>query len=363
MDKKELVKQKLGFWKKKIDSALRSYWKKSGQLAIHKNRWIKQSWQKAERVVASGGKRLRPALMLLTYELSGRKEAKKIMPVALALELLHNYFLVHDDVIDKDPLRHGTTTLNEVYRQAAINFGRNLPESAHFGNSIALLLGDRLAAEAFQLIIRSDILAEKKMPVLNEILTMVNTTICGEQLDVMVSFPASSGLNSTRKTVEEVIKNKTAYYTFVAPIRIGGLLGGLTKKDLAVMEQIGYQLGEIFQWQDDYLGIFAEEKALGKPAGSDLREKKPTLLLLKSYEKLTIQDRIKLRNLMGRNLSDAELMKARGLIKKSGADKWLLDKINDSLKKLEELIQLSELSSASKNIFIGLTNLLIDRKY
>ncbi|MFH1183060.1 MAG: polyprenyl synthetase family protein [Candidatus Moraniibacteriota bacterium] len=363
MDKKELVKQKLEFWKGQINRALAAYWERKNCPGIYCNRAIADSWRNIGKIVKSGGKRLRPALMLMIYELSGKKDAKKIMPAALSLELLHSYFLVHDDIIDEDGLRHGATTLNEIYRTDSKKFGKGVIDSIHFGESIAMLLGDRLAAEAFQIVLESKLEAKVKNQITTELLEMAQITICGQMLDVMVSFPVNGGFTKPKRAVKEIIRNKTAHYSFVAPIRIGGILGDIKKKDIKIMEEIGYKLGEIFQWQDDYLGIFADEKILGKPAGSDLREKKPTFLLLKTYEKLAIQDRIRLRNLMGRNLSPAELEKARKLIKKSGADKWMSDKINDSLRKLIEFIQSSELSMAGKNVFIGLTNLLIGRRY
>lgn len=363
MDKKDLVKQRLEFWKSQINQALVDYWDKDNSPGIYCNKTIADSWRKVGNIVKNGGKRLRPALMLIIYELSGKNETNKIMPVALSLELLHSYFLVHDDIIDEDNLRHGTVTLNELYRAGANKFGKGVADSIHFGESIALLLGDRLAAEAFQMVLESQLPARVKNQITTELLKMAQTTICGQMLDVMISFPANSSFAQLRKAVEEIIRNKTAHYSFVAPIRIGGILGNMKKKDLKIMEEIGYKLGEIFQWQDDYLGIFAEEKTLGKPAGSDLREKKPTLLLLKAYERLTIRDRIKMRNLMGRNLSPEELARARNLIIKSGADKWMLDKIRDSLKKLEALVQSSKLSLKSKAVFTGLTKLLIGRKF
>lgn len=363
MDNKTLVKQKLEFWKGQINQALDAYWKKDDCPGIYCNKDIADSWRDVGIIVKNGGKRLRPALMLMVYELSGRKDTQKIMPVALSLELLHSYFLVHDDIIDEDRLRHGTATLNDIYRTEAKKFGKGAMDSAHFGESIALLLGDRLAAEAFQMVLESKLEAKVKNQITTELLKMSQTTICGQMLDVMVSFPVNGSFNKLKKAVEEIIRNKTAHYSFVAPIRIGGILGNIKKNELKIMEEIGYKLGEIFQWQDDYLGMYADEKVLGKPAGSDLREKKPTLLLLKAYEKLNIQDKVRMRNLMGRNLSGAELEKAKCLITKSGADKWMVDKINNSSKNLIELIQSSEVTSKSKDIFEGLINLLVERKY
>jgi len=363
MDNIECVRQKLAFWKKEIDLALEKHWRETEYLDIHKNEWIADSWEETKKIIMNGGKRLRPTLMLAIYELSGKKDVKKVIPIALALELLHNYFLVHDDIIDEDSLRHGTATLNEAYRQKADNFGRDSREATHFGNSIALLLGDRLTVEAIQLVLESTIPTEKKIAVIRELILLVNTTICGEELDVMVYFPASKDIKSTRQAVEEIIKNKTAYYSFVAPIKIGGILSDTREENLSIMKKIGLKLGEIFQWQDDYLGIFADEKTLGKPAGSDLREKKPTLLLLKTIENLSFEDKIKMRNLMGRPLSERELNKARELIQKSGAQKWMEDNINSTLKKMIASINSSRLNNDAKNFFMGLVAILINRKF
>lgn len=129
------------------------------------------------------------------------------------------------------------------------------------------------------------------------------------------------------------------------------------------MEEIGYKLGEIFQWQDDYLGIFAQEKVLGKPAGSDLREKKPTLLLLQTLENLASRERKLMLSLMGKQLSTGELALARDLIRKSGADAWMKSKIFYSSNKLVKFIRSSELNSEAKTTLEGLTALLIERKF
>jgi geranylgeranyl pyrophosphate synthase len=258
----------------------------------------------------------------------------------VTLELLHNFFLIHDDIIDGDHLRHGTATLNAIY-----------------GNSVALLLGDRLIIEALQIIVSSDLPPEQKKLAHTEFFKMINTTICGEMLDVMAKFPAEE------KLIKEIIKNKTAYYTFVTPLKLGAQLAGARDEEVKLIEEFAYQLGDIFQWQDDYLGIFSDEKTLGKPAGSDLREKKPTLLLMKTYQGLAVQDKARLLNLMGRNLSLAELNKARELIKKSGANQWLENKISSTSKSLAESIKKSVLSKNTQNILAGLTKLLLGRKF
>ena len=262
------------------------------------------------------------------------------MPVAVALELMHNFFLIHDDIIDEDDLRHGTATLNAVY-----------------GNSIALLLGDRLIVEALQLIVNSNLPPEQKKLVHTEFLKMINITICGETLDVIASFPALD------KQIEEIIKNKTAYYTFVTPLKLGAQLAGARVEEVNLIEKFAYQMGEIFQWQNDYLGIFSDEKTLGKPAGSDLREKKPTLLLMKAYQKLAVQDKARLLNLMGRNLTPTEIKKARDLIRKSGADQWLKQKIITTSNSLAKSIKNSSLVKNTKSILVELTEQLSGRKF
>jgi len=347
-------KQNLEFWKKEVDATLLEYWSKTGQLPIHRNTWIDGSWRETEKVVKNGGKRLRPAMLLVMYEAASGKDPREIMPVAVAMELLHNFFLIHDDIIDQDNMRHGTATLNAVYRSKAGSFGKS--QASHFGDSVALLLGDRLLVESLQVVVNSKLAPEQKRLAHTEFLKMLNTTICGEMLDVMAGFPGDA------KIVNEIIKNKTACYTFVTPLTLGARLGGFSEKGVNLIEKFAYQLGEIFQWQDDYLGIFGDEKKLGKPAGSDLREKKPTLLLIKTYQNLAVQEKARLLNLMGRNISPAELKKARDLIIKSGADQWLKNKIIASLGNLKRSIQKSTLPEDAKDILTGLSSRLIDRK-
>jgi len=363
MHKKNSFRKKTAFLKGEFENFLEDYLNRVDKEKITNHRLILDSWQETVRLLKNGGKRLRPVLMLLAYEASGKKNIKRIMPVALAIEFLHTFFLIHDDIIDNGQLRHGTPTLGEVYRKNAKIFAKEKKAASHFGNSIALLLGDRLMAEAFRVILESQFSVIQKNRILKELVEMVRVTICGETLDVMASFPENYDFTEIKKMTAQTTRSKTGYYTFVVPLKLGATLGNLSKNQLDVITEIGYKLGEIFQWQDDLLDIFSDLETLGKPAGADLQEKKPTLLLIYALEKLNLGDKDKLKKNMGRALTPEKLNQARQLIKKSGAEKRIKKKIDQSVKKLNRIIEFSSLSGELKNTLLETVRSLLARTF
>jgi octaprenyl-diphosphate synthase len=202
----------------------------------------------------SGGKRVRPALTILsTYAVGGDGARYNTIRMATVMEFLHTATLVHDDVIDKADMRRKRPTVNALY-----------------GNETAVLLGDWLYMSAFE-----TSLAERSLPVLDILTSVTRKMTEGELLQLtLLGDPALS-----EAQYFDVLKRKTAYL-FSASCEIGAILGGASEKQQAALRDYGLYLGTAFQLIDDLLDFTSSEEALGKAAGADLLGGKVTLPLI-----------------------------------------------------------------------------------
>jgi octaprenyl-diphosphate synthase len=207
-----------------------------------------------EYLRASGGKRVRPALTILSnYAVGGDGSRYNSIRMATVMEFLHTATLVHDDVIDKADMRRKRPTVNALY-----------------GNETAVLMGDWLYMSAFE-----TSLAERSLPIL-DILTRVTRKMTeGELLQLTLLGRG----DVTEAQYFDVLKRKTAYL-FSASCEIGAILGGASDKQQTALRDFGLNLGTAFQLIDDLLDFTSSEDALGKAAGADLLGGKVTLPLI-----------------------------------------------------------------------------------
>ncbi len=206
----------------------------------------------------SGGKRVRPALLLLaTYAAGGRAEAENVIGMATVMEMLHTATLVHDDIIDNADIRRNRPSVN-----------------ARFGNHAAVLMGDWLYMSAFETSLR-----ERSLAVLDVLTNLTRKMTEGE----LIQLTLIGNAEITEDEYFDVIRRKTAYL-FSGCCEIGGLLAGAGPAEVAAMRDYGLNLGIAFQIADDLLDYTADRTALGKATGADLLEGKitlPLILLLK----------------------------------------------------------------------------------
>jgi octaprenyl-diphosphate synthase len=208
--------------------------------------------QVAHYIVASGGKRLRPALLLLACGALGYRGAPRF-PLAAVVEFIHTATLLHDDVVDESGLRRGRRTAN-----------------AAFGNAAAVLVGDFLYSRAFQIMVELD-----DMRVMRVLAEATNTIAGGEVMQLMGSHDPQ--VDEARYL--EVIRRKTAKL-FEAAARLGGVLARSRPEIEAGLAAYGAHVGTAFQLIDDVLDYSGDEATIGKSLGDDLAEGKPTLPLI-----------------------------------------------------------------------------------
>ena len=243
-----------------------------------------------------GGKRVRPLLCLLACRLYSDNIATAL-PIARALEVFHNFTLLHDDLMDKSPIRRGQPT---VYRK--------------WNDNTAILSGDAMSIEAYRSLegIENPQLLFKVLPFFNK----MAIEICkGQQYDM--DFEEREHVSVAEYI--EMIRLKTAVLLGAA-LRLGALAAGAYDSDAQILDEVGQALGLAFQIQDDYLDVYGDEKTFGKPIGGDIMNGKKTLMLLYTQAKLEREDRAELDQLMqlGQEHKEERISGVRRLYDKAG---------------------------------------------
>ena len=246
-------------YRQKIDAALESFFVMPENLP-------QSGLAEAMRYsLLAGGKRIRPMLVLEFCRIAGG-DAEAAMPVACAIEMLHTYSLIHDDLpcMDNDDLRRGKPTNHVVY-----------------GECTATLAGDTLQAEAFGTILRSSLPVERKAACAEILAGAVGLDgmCCGQYLDMLWE-----GRKLSEQELTEINSRKTGAL-LVAACQMGVAAAGGTETMLAAAGQFGAAIGMAFQIRDDMLDVLSTEQELGKPIGSDREEQKNTYMALYGEEK------------------------------------------------------------------------------
>jgi geranylgeranyl diphosphate synthase, type II len=223
------------------------------------HRWL---YRVARVYPSRPGKALRPALCVATSRAFGGSDGD-VLPVAVAIELLHNAFLVHDDIVDGSERRRGRATL-----------------SSEFGLGLALNAGDALAVLANQILRRHAACMDAALAdrLLQEFDVMALRTLEGQATELGWRRDRVQELDP--EDYLDLIMHKTCWYTTVHPLRVGALTGSAGAADLVPMARFGFYLGAAFQIQDDLLNLLGSEREYGKEIGGDLYEGKRTLPLI-----------------------------------------------------------------------------------
>jgi geranylgeranyl diphosphate synthase type II len=306
--------------------------------------------------LAAGGKHLRPHLAILTYQGYGGQKTPDILPVASAWELLHAALLVHDDIIDRDDMRHGALNIFgrycEVYNQAAsINV-------EHYALSSALLAGDLLISYSQQIVLNAKLDADAKVAILqllNEAIFMVGG---GELLDAeSVLYP----LDATN--ARTIALYKTAGYTFQLPLLSGAVLAGVDGDDLRSLRKIGEKLGIAFQLVDDVLGVFGQAQQTGKYTVTDIRERKRTVLVQEACNRLNKEQQQELIALydVHHEMSQQDIMRALELLTISGAKNAVMHEAKQLSEEAQKLIRELSMHENAKQALLDLITKMLSR--
>ncbi|MHA1728051.1 MAG: polyprenyl synthetase family protein [Promethearchaeota archaeon] len=271
---------------------------------------VQNLWESSKHYIVAGGKRLRPFLVLKSFNIvqndgkkdkednNNNKDDKKMIPIASAVELLHTFTLIHDDIMDNDVKRRGVASVHTKWNEP-----------------LAILSGDLLYAMSFMLVSKSELTVKVKNKILHELGSVCIELCEGQAMDI--NFEERNDV-----TVEEymqMIKLKTGAL-FKTCAFIGGLAGNATDSQLQNLKIYGEKLGKSFQIADDILGLTSLQDKLGKPVGNDIREGKKTYLLLNALENLNQNDTKILKEIILKTRkTEEEVIMAIKLIKKSGS--------------------------------------------
>ena len=291
-----------------------------------------------------GGKRLRSALLRWCCGLMGG-DVKSAKFAAAAVEIYHNWTLVHDDIIDDDDIRrHLPSSHVKLAKFAETEYDTNSLGSVKFGRDFAILAGDVQQGWAVNMLAKSveaGVSEEAVLLLVRELQENVNRQlISGEALDVEFSYKKWDEI--TPEEVEEMLRLKTGVLLeFCA--RAGGIiaLGAKFANDKRIKDiaKFAINIGIVFQLRDDWLGIFAEESEIGKPLASDLAETKPTTLFLDTLHSLSEYDKSRFEHFLGRSsYSDDDICEIRELIRKSGAEERLIKRSEKLLKSAKKTL-------------------------
>jgi geranylgeranyl diphosphate synthase type I len=260
-------------------------------------------------LVLAGGKRLRPAFCHWAYVgAGGGPDDSAVIDAGAALELLHTFALVHDDIMDGSATRRGTDTIHVLFESGhALDGWRG--EARRFGEGVAILVGDLAFVYADQLLAGAPPAAHQ---VFTELRIEVNV---GQFLDLL----GTARGRANEETARRISRFKSGKYTVERPLHLGAALAGRLDELAVPLSGYGLPLGEAFQLRDDLLGVFGDEDVTGKPVGEDLREGKPTLLYAMAVEQASEADAGVLARYGAADLDEDEVAALQDVLLSSGA--------------------------------------------
>lgn len=278
--------EKLGQFGKKLDKELKAYFAQKKAEAKAVNPQMAELVEAARDFVLRPGKRVRPALVYFGYKACGGRDDKAILYTSQAIELLHAFALVHDDVMDQSDLRRGKPTVHKIFAQKY--------KDEKLGEAMAILVGDALFAYANQ-IFSSSPFPDSTIRATRRFFDLVCVELCsGQYLDLVGE---KQGFDFPQ--IEQMMEYKSGKYTIERPLHLGAALAGAPKAAFTAFSDYGIPLGKAFQIQDDILGMFGSRRQVGKPVDSDLKEGKQTLLVSHTRERLSATDRVKFDHIWG----------------------------------------------------------------
>jgi geranylgeranyl diphosphate synthase type I len=310
-----------------------------------------------ERVITSGGKRLRPVFCCLGYRATGTPIEERTIRAAAALELLHTFAIVHDDVMDRSRTRRGSAAswvhLARLHRSEGM-----LGDAEQWGVSGAVLVGDLALVLAGRALHEAGFAPERIAPALERYDRMRAEVVIGQYLDVLAAHRGSTDEDEARR----IALLKSGGYTVEGPLHIGALLAGASDEVMASLSAYGIPLGEAFQLRDDVLGVFGDPSVTGKDRDSDLREGKRTLLVARAEAASGPEDREFLESRLGRpDLDDREIERARSILEASGARASVVTLIEDLTAMARAALRVGTLDHEAAGLLEDLSGLVGSR--
>ncbi len=295
-------------------------------------------YQPIDYILKLGGKRLRPILVLLAAESFGGN-LKNALPASLAVEIFHNFSLVHDDIMDKAPLRRGKATIHQKWN---VNTG--------------ILSGDAMLIMAYQ---KLHDYPSNQAKALHQLFSQTAIQICeGQQYDV--EFESRNLV--TEKEYLQMIEYKTAVLVACA-LQMGAIIANASIENQAKIYEFGRLLGIAFQLQDDYLDTFGNPETFGKQIGGDILENKKTQLYIQAQHLASEKDRDQLQGLFKVDTynPDEKIRKVKAIFEQTGAEKATKNTIASYTQQATEVLNSIEMQDKSKAYLVEFSKWLMTR--
>ncbi len=320
----------------KIEASIRRFFK--GKIATADFPLIGEMYSLLLEYCGRNGKRVRPLVFIAAcLGFGGSLRTETLVRIASALELMHSFLLIQDDIIDRSDLRRGGKALHLICDDL---YGKNSHNDS-IGGDIALILGDVLFTNSLEILSNSGIDSRVLARFMNVFARTFEITAWGQVFDIMNSN--SKTVFRPREMAMQIGMLKTAYYTIYYPMLMGYILaGGNSRNEEKQIRDFALPLGLAFQIRDDMLGVFGNEQSTGKPSDSDILEGKMTLLVSGAIEMLDGKERERFISLFtSKKKTRRDIDSIRNMIDRSGsrlmAEKMHGEQIQLSLKKLSRI--------------------------
>lgn len=355
-------KETLVCFQKEINPRIERYFDQVIAEAKKEDVFIAEALEAVKDITLSGGKRLRAAGMYYGYIAFGGTDREAMLDTAVSVEFIHAFLLIHDDIMDRDTIRHGVPTLHERYRLLAEKFFPQT-DAVHFGNSIALIVGDMVGALGNDIIFRSAFPKERVFQALSRLQKTIAFTVVGQAKDVYLEYRKQA----TPEEILQMYECKTAKYTMEGPVHLGLLLAGAPEEMLTKFSSYALPLGIAFQIQDDVLGLYGSPERIGKAQGSDLKEGKMTLLNALLLERLPKKEREEFVALLGKGnaLTEKDVRDVQVLMEREGVLADVRDRARQYIDDgVDALLSLKgEISDEAYEFFSGIAEYMMIREY
>ncbi len=322
----------------KINKAIEDFLKTAYKLPVDYKE-LNKFYDETIKYIMRKGKRIRPLYFILGYHLYSNKpiDDSEIINYSIFLEILHSFFLCHDDIIDNSDLRRGEESLH-ISLNRLVDNPSNANENNEIGKQFALISGDILFALSCKAINSINIPNNSfRKTLIDKFLDYVLDTTIGQTIDMISGFKNINDVDD--RIIEATHILKTSKYSFECPLVLGAMCSGAVNEEINKLKVFAMYIGIAFQIQDDLIGLFGNIEDIGKPIISDVLEGKKTLLILDTLNSLNEQEKDSFANLFyERPLTDESFNKIKHIVSSTGAKDKSINRIDLMIKNAFNII-------------------------
>lgn len=299
------------------------------------------------------GKRIRPILFCIGYLGFAKKTTPGLFRSAISLELLHDFMLIHDDIIDKSEMRRGKPSMHLMLQ-------RQLPHKKlkFNGQDMAIVIGDIIYALALDAFLEVKENPKRKEQSLKQFISAALYTGSGEFIELLLGTTTLK--KATKKDIYKIYQYKTANYTFASPLVMGAILAGADKKQTKALFAYGIKLGIAFQIKDDIIGLFEKSSNTGKPNLTDIKEAKKTILIWHAYHNSTKKDKKNIEKIFSaKKVNEKSLHQIQKILLNSKSIDFARKEIEKLRQESEKLLKHTGMKQKYQNLLKGFSEKIL----